>query len=100
MSLTKLSLSWNNLFFPAWESLVSDIPAVGGKSLTVFYSVTLDRPKVDHRIETLEILFLTRRVEILKKLKHVCLQVGSKNFWPESLRRPLVGRRGGQQSYN
>jgi hypothetical protein len=38
MSLTKLSLAGNNLIIPARESLVSDIPAVTGKTI-IFFTV-------------------------------------------------------------
>jgi hypothetical protein len=36
MSLTKLSLAVNHLFFPARESLVSDIPTEDGKIANLF----------------------------------------------------------------
>jgi hypothetical protein len=41
MSLTKLSLDGNTVlkFFPAWESLVSDIPAKDGKIANLFFTV-------------------------------------------------------------
>ncbi len=42
MSLTKLSLAGNDYLFPARESLVSDIPAGHGKSITFFYSVEVN----------------------------------------------------------
>jgi hypothetical protein len=44
MSLNKLSLAENIYMYilPARESLVSDIPAGDGKSLTFFYSASYD----------------------------------------------------------
>jgi hypothetical protein len=39
ISLTKLSQAENSELFPDSESLVSDIPPVGGEMLTFFYSV-------------------------------------------------------------
>jgi hypothetical protein len=36
MSLTNLSLVGNNLILPAWESVVSDIPAGDGKLANLF----------------------------------------------------------------
>ncbi len=45
MSLTKLSLGWNNLFmtslFPARESLVSDIAAGDGNIVKLFNGVVM-----------------------------------------------------------
>jgi len=39
MSLTKLSLAWNNLIIPGQGELFSDIPAAEGKIANLFYSV-------------------------------------------------------------
>jgi hypothetical protein len=46
MSLTKFSLVEKNLIIPGHgESLISDIPAGEGKSLTFFYSVIANNGK-------------------------------------------------------